>query len=130
MAQLTIREELLETISEIAEQAQTTIEDVIENWLNQHLALAGKAPNGTASADAGLKNDRQTYLRLKSKLLQTHPGEYAVIKDGELVAVDPDQQALIDKVYQRFGAVDLYVKRIEPVERVYRISDPRLARSG
>jgi hypothetical protein len=86
--------------------------------------------NDQKAADAGLETDRQTYLRLKPKLLQTHPGEYAVIKDGELVAVGPDQQSLIDEVYQRFGVVDLQVKRIEPVERIYRISGPRIVRSG
>jgi hypothetical protein len=130
MVNVPIREELFEPISEIATQAQTTVEDVIDSWLSQKLALVGKEPNGTTSADARLKNDRQTYLHLKPKLLKTHPGEYAVIKDGELVAIGPDQQALIDEVYRRFGVVDLYVKRIEPVERVYRISGPRIARRG
>ena len=130
MVNVPIREELLEPISKIAERTQTTVEKVIDSWLSQQLALAGEEQNHHASADANLERDRQQFACLKPKLLETHPGEYAVIKEGELVAVGPNQQVLIDEVYQRFGAVDLYVKRIEPSERVYRISGPRLVRSG
>jgi len=83
-------------------------------WRKQH-------PKG----DVKLEKDRDAYIRLKPELLKTHLGEYAVIKDGELVAVGQDQQTLIDQTYQRFGVVDLYVKRVETQERIYRIPGPR-----
>jgi hypothetical protein len=79
-------------------------------------------------ADVNLERDRATFARLKPELLKTHLGEYAVIKDGELVAVGKDQQTLIDQTYQRFGVVDLYVKHIETQERIYRIPGPRKAK--
>ena len=78
--------------------------------------------------DVKLEKDRESFLRLKPELLKTHLGEYAVIRDGELVAVGQDQQTLIDQAYQRFGVVDLYVKRIEAQERIYRIPGPRKAK--
>jgi hypothetical protein len=130
MVKVEIREELFEPIRRVADRTQTTVENVIDSLLSQQLALIGEEENHHASADTNLERDHQQFECLKAKLLQAHPGEYAVIKDGELVAVGPDQQTLVDEVYQRFGAVDLYVKRIDPVERVYRISGPRIVRSG
>ena len=69
--------------------------------------------------DVKLERDREAFARLKPELLKTHLGEYVAIKDGELVAVGKDQQTLIDQTYQRFGVVDLYVKRVEAQEHIY-----------
>lgn len=78
--------------------------------------------------DVKLEKDREAFARLKPELLKTHLGEFAVIKDGELVATGKDQQALVDQTYQRFGVVDLYVKCIETQERIYHIPGPRKAK--
>jgi hypothetical protein len=129
MVKVAIREELFEPISQIAEQAQTSAENLIDDWLSQQLALK-QEESRLDVADANLERDRQLFAELKANLLKTHSGEYAVIKDGELIAVGPDQQTLVDEAYRRFGVVDLYVKLIEPTERVYRISGPRVARPG
>jgi hypothetical protein len=129
MVKVAIREELFEPISQMAEKAQTSAENLIDEWLSQQLALK-QGESRSDSADANLEKDRQVFAHLKANLLKSHPGEYAVIKDGELIAVGPDQQTLVDEAYRRFGVVDLYVKRIEPTERVYRISGPRVARPG
>lgn len=130
MVKVSIREALFEPISEIADEAKTSVESLIDNWLSLQLALVQEQKNNQDSADARLEKDRQVFIGLKSKLLQTHPGEYAIIKDGELIAIGPDQKTLVDETYNRFGPVDLYIKRIEPGESIYRISGPRVVGTG
>jgi hypothetical protein len=72
-----------------------------------------------------LEQDRAAYLRLKDELLKTHRGQYVGFKDGEFVGSDLDWSTLVERMYDRFGYVPIYVKKVEAQERVCRVSGPR-----
>ena len=77
---------------------------------------------------ATLASNRAAFLAMKDQLLESHLGQYVAFKDGELVDADPDDCALVRRLYDRFGVVPLYVKKVEAEERVYWIRSPRVAR--
>lgn len=72
-----------------------------------------------------LAKERVAFLSMKEQLLETHRGQYVAFKDGELVDSDSDEGTLVRRLYDRFGAVPLYIKKVEEDERTYRIPGPR-----
>jgi len=77
---------------------------------------------------ASLVRNRTAFLSMKEQLLESHLGQYVAFKDGEFVDADPDETALVLRLYDRFGVVPLYVKKVEAQEQVYWIRSPRIAR--
>ena len=88
------------------------------------------APFGSLSDPdrQGLELDRAAYLRLRDELLKTYRGQYVGFKDGKFVDSDPDGSALMQRMYDRFGYVPIYVKKVEEQERVYHVPGPRRVR--
>lgn len=74
---------------------------------------------------ATLVRDRAAFMAMKEQLLESHRSQYVAFKDGQFVDADPDDRALVKRLYDRFGVVPLYVKKVEEQERVYRIPGPR-----
>lgn len=77
---------------------------------------------------ATLVANRAAFLAMKDQLLESHLGQYVAFKDGEFIDADPDDRALVLRLYDRFGVVPLYVKKVETEERVYWIRSPRIPR--
>ncbi len=67
------------------------------------------------------------YVRLHSALLQTHPGSWVAILDGQVADSDVNHWTLAERVYRRFGYRPIYMTQVadEPI-RVVDMGGPRL----
>ncbi len=70
------------------------------------------------------EREREAYLRLKPQLLQTHPGQFVAIYQGEVVDVDQDKQALAERVIERYGNEPVYIQLVAEELRAFEIPSP------
>ncbi len=68
------------------------------------------------------------YKEHRTELLQQYEGLYVAILEGEVVDSDQSIEALVGRIYARYGHRDFFTAKVEAVEKVHRIS-PRLVRS-
>jgi len=61
------------------------------------------------------------FERLKPELLRTHRGQWVAIYQGEVVEAGQDRSNVLDKVYDCFGYVPVYVQQVEEQPRVYKL---------
>lgn len=71
----------------------------------------------------------QAFLKLLPGLLQTHPGEYVAVHDGQVVETGADQIAVAKAAWARVGYVPICVRLVTDQPRpVVRIPSFRVIR--
>jgi len=74
------------------------------------------------------EREQQAFECLKPELLRTHRGQWVAIYQGKVVEVGEDQSQVLDRVYDRFGYVPVYVQLVEEQLRVYKLPHRKMAR--
>lgn len=72
--------------------------------------------------------EKQVFDRLKSELLQTHRGEYVVIREGKAVLFGHNKSELAKQAYQQFGYGPLYIGLVQEKPEVVHIPTPKVRR--
>ncbi len=75
-----------------------------------------------------MERDRAAFERLKPELLKTHLGKWVAIVDGALVDSDVDEDALVQRVYARYGYRTIFVEQVRQTPLVYEFSSPEVVR--
>lgn len=75
-----------------------------------------------------LERERTAFERLKPELLKTHPGKWVAIVDGQLVDSDDDEDALVQRVYAKYGHRTIFVEEVRETPRVYEFPSPEVVR--
>jgi hypothetical protein len=82
----------------------------------------GRGREGKRRKDLeAFERERQAFERLKPELLRTHRGQWVAIYQGEVVEVGHDRSQVLDRVYDRFGYVPVYVQQVEERQRIYKL---------
>lgn len=58
------------------------------------------------------EREHSAFLRLLPNLLQTHCGKFVAIHGEKVVDSDPDEMALMIRVFQKIGNVDIHIGRV------------------
>lgn len=82
---------------------------------------------GQADLEA-FEREREAYERLEPELLTLYKGQYVAIREGQVVDSDPDEMALVRRVYEKLGYGPMYVRKVGAPLPVYRIGSPRIVR--
>lgn len=89
---------------------QRDVGEAIADYITEIVAAADEP---TLMPDT-LADEIAAFETLKPELLQTHPGEFVAIYQGQIVGFDQDEMNLIRRVYEQFGSVPCYVEKIVP----------------
>jgi hypothetical protein len=78
---------------------------------------------------AAFQKGYDDYLRLHSSLLRTHRGLWVALLDGKVADSDPNQWALAERVYRKFGYRPVYMTQVldQPV-RIVEMGGPTVDR--
>jgi len=71
-----------------------------------------------AQIDA-LADEKAAYERLQPELLKTHRGQWVAIHNGGVVDSDPDQRALVKRVYSQTTHRPIYFVEVRETPRIY-----------
>lgn len=102
-------QEMYETVRRKALAQRKTIDDLVIEWIAEHLEESTTNENTEA-----LDREIAAYEQLKPTLLEQYPGQYVAIYQGQVVASGTDRLALVDQVRQRLGNVICYVEKVSP----------------
>jgi PHD/YefM family antitoxin component YafN of YafNO toxin-antitoxin module len=75
-----------------------------------------------------LGREREAYKRLEPELLPLYKGQYVAIREGQVIDSGPNEMALVQRVYEKFGYGPMYVRRVGVPLPVRRIGSPRIVR--
>jgi hypothetical protein len=73
------------------------------------------------------EQERQAFESLKPELLRTYQGQWVAIYQGKVVEAGEDRSQVLDRVYDRFGYVPVYVQQVEEQPRVYKLPHRKVA---
>jgi len=73
------------------------------------------------------EREQQAFERLKPDLGRTHQGQWVAIYQGEVVEAGQDRSQVLDRVYDSFGYVPVYVQQVEEQPRVYKLPHRKVA---
>jgi len=76
-----------------------------------------------AQIDA-LADEKTAYEQLRPELLITHRGQWVAIHNGFVVDSDPDQRALVKRIYRQTTQRPIYFVEVREVPRVYEAPSP------
>ena len=59
------------------------------------------------------------FAQMKEELLKKYKGQYVAVYQGEVVGVGPDKLGLASEMYEKFGAVPMFVHLVAEKDPVY-----------
>jgi hypothetical protein len=74
------------------------------------------------------QREKEAFMRLKPKLLETNKGKYVVIRNGEPVLFGDNKVELAQAAYKKFGYVPLYIGLIQEEPEVVYLHTPKIRR--
>jgi hypothetical protein len=74
------------------------------------------------------QQEKEAFMRLKHKLLETNKGKYVVIRNGEPVLFGDNKIELARAAYEKFGYVPLYIGLIQEELEVVYLHTPKVWR--
>ena len=87
------------------------------------------APDLSARHDDKWRREQRAFHDLLPGLLQTNPGQFVAIHEGQVVESGDDKLAVARRAYDRFGYVPIFVSRVAAGRRVlaarHRYADTR-----
>lgn len=98
---------LYDAIHKKAIAQQKTTEDLVIEWVSEHLDES--ETNEIARAFA---QEVAAFEQLRPALLKQYPGRHVAIYQGEVVASGDEKLALLDQVRERFGPIVCYIEKV------------------
>jgi hypothetical protein len=124
---LTLPDDILEQAQTEAQHGDKLLQDVLTDALRQVYPAVALHPH-----HAQMQQEVLAFQTLHPQLVTTHLGEFVAIKDGHLVDHDPDFDALIDRVRDRYGdqAIVMVDQVLPTLMPEIRLRSPRLVQRG
>lgn len=115
---VTLREPVASRLESAASAHGTSPESLVETVLLAYL---------DEEANRKIDREAEAYRAMHADLLNTHPGEYVALHQGQLVDHDQDQLALYLRVKAQYPKIPVLIRQVRPeVEEVFTIRSPRL----
>jgi len=115
---------LYDAIHKKAIAQQKTTEDLVIEWVSEHLD-----ESETNEITRAFEQEIAAFEQLRPALLKQYPGQYVAIYQGEVVAINNEKLALLDRVREQFGNVVCYIEKVAPDSpRTVRIPSFRVTR--
>jgi hypothetical protein len=119
MVPIPVRDDLLRSVEKLAEAQGTDAETLVNNWIEQQLALA---------REQGIRAEAERFRAQHAALLAAYAGEYVAMRQGEVVDHDRDGAALYRRVRARFGNEPVLVAPVTTSPTpTYHLRSPRFA---
>lgn len=80
--------------------------------------------NNPTTVQNPVEREMQAYESLRPLLEREYLGQFVAIYDGQLVDSDFDKGVLLNRFYNQFGNVTVYIKKVGESERVYKVLTP------
>lgn len=120
--------QLPETLYRRAEQLARKYNQPIADVLDNALTLAENQA-AVADEDIQMAQEEIAYRTMHPELMVRHPNQYVAIHQGQLVDYDTSEQALLDRIDERFPDEIVLLKQVQPlVDRILYVRSPRLIR--
>jgi hypothetical protein len=80
-----------------------------------------------AEARRVIQTEVEAYKRIHQELLQTMPGDFVAVHQGQVVDHDADQLALLSRVETTYGGQPVLIRQVRPeLEHVITVYSPRI----
>ena len=73
--------------------------------------------DATAKSHEALRRDMAAFSTNVEEWLRSHPGQYVLIHDGQLVDFFPDHDQALEIGYREFRREPFLVRKVEPLQR-------------
>lgn len=73
---------------------------------------------------SGFEHEKECFEQMKEDLLKTYEGEYVAIYRGEVVDHGKNQIEVLNRVYKKYGYVEVYCHLVTKKPVVYKIVTP------
>jgi hypothetical protein len=102
---------------------------VASGTMNNVTILPAPEIGSTVAEESPWERERRAFVQLLPSLLETHPGQYAAVRNGTVVASGSDRIGVALDAYRQVGYVPLYVGLVGEVpRRRVRLPSPRVFR--
>lgn len=117
MAELTISAETIAQLKDVANQKETSADELAEQAIRQFLRDETRRM---------IQRESKAFRAMHAQLFAKYPGQYVAIYQGRVIDHDEDQLALFLRVDERYPQAPLLIKQVlsEP-EEVYVLRSPR-----
>lgn len=121
MTAITLRSNLLIQLSKEAERRQKSVEELVNDWLEDQLWLEWHRKIGEES---------KRFQEQHPRLLKQYEGQYIAMRDGVVLDHDPDLLALHTRIRTRYGDEPVLMTPVtaEPLQ-TFKIRSPRRLRA-
>jgi hypothetical protein len=120
MTAITLRPDLLEDVTRLAEQQKVAPEEIFAAALRRYLRDA---------QEHKIQKEAESFRALHPELVKQYLGQVVAIHEGQVVDHDTDFELLHQRIRQRFGRTAVLLRRVEPTpEHVLTFRSPRLER--
>jgi hypothetical protein len=80
-----------------------------------------------AEARRVIQTEVEAYKRIHQELLQTMPGDFVAVHQGQVVDHDADQLALLSRIEATYGGQPVLIRQVRPeLEHVITVYSPRI----
>lgn len=99
--------DLYNAIRKKAIAQQKTTEDLVIEWVSEHLD-----ESETSEINNAFEQEVAAFEQLKPTLFEQYDGQYVAIFQGEVVANGAEKLPLLDQVRERLGPVVCYIEKV------------------
>jgi len=99
--------DLYNAIRKKAIAQQKTTEDLVIEWVSEHLD-----ESETSEITNAFEQEIAAFEQLKPTLFEQYDGQYVAIYQGKVVANGAEKLALLDRVRERLGPVVCYIEKV------------------
>ena len=83
-------------------------------------------PEESSINNASFQREKRSFKQLKPELMETHRGQYVVIREGKAVLFGQNKTELAKQAYEKFGYGPLYIGLVEEEPEVINLLTPRI----
>ena len=95
----------------------------VHSWIDINYEMS-KQQECTAPKSEGFQYEKESFEKMKTELLSKYEGEYVAIYGGKVVDHGKNQIEVLNRVYQKYGYVEVYCHLVTRTPITYRIVTP------
>ena len=117
MLTITLKPDVVEQITHLAQETQTSAEALVDKAVRAYLARLRREK---------IRAEAEAFERQRKSLLAAHRGEYVAIHEGHVIDHDPDLRTLHLRVFARLSHTPVLLKQVaEEPDRELVFRSPR-----
>jgi len=95
----------------------------VHSWIDINYEMS-KQQERAAPKSEGFQYEKESFEKMKDELLNKCEGEYVAIYGGKVVDHGKDQIEVLNRVYQKYGYVEVYCHLVTKEPVTYQIATP------